>query len=116
MYSADSLGLLKVIAFHQEVWFRKPCSFIACCWLSVYDTIIEVQQMLDVYKLYFSAIQKAHIEESWKNVRKNQMHMLQNNNLVIKMIIIIKRKTIEEKEVGVAETGGKQRKEKERID
>lgn len=44
------------------------------------------------------------------------MHMLQNNNLVIKMIIIIKRKTIEEKEVGVAETGGKQRKEKERTD
>ena len=115
MYSADSLDLLKAIAFHQEVWFRKSCSFIACCWLSVYDTSIEVQQMLDVYKLYFSAIQKAHIKESWKNVRKNQMHMLQNNDLVIKMIIK-KKKTSEEKEVGVAETGGKQRKEKERID
>ena len=63
MYSADSLDLLKEVTFHLGVRFRKPSSFIACHLLSVFDTSIEVQHMLDVYKLYFLAMQKAHIEK-----------------------------------------------------
>ena len=48
MYSADSLDLLKEIDSHLGGQSKKLSSFISCRWLSVYDTNIDVQHILNV--------------------------------------------------------------------
>lgn len=65
MCSTGSQDLIKEIAFHLGTQFKKASSFIAC-WLSVYDTSIEVQHMLDVCKPYFLAMRKLILKKKLK--------------------------------------------------
>ena len=49
--------------------FRKPITYNACRLLSVYDMSVEFDGRFDVYRVFFSAFEKADIQlkiKAWK--------------------------------------------------
>ena len=58
-YCADSLFLLEEVTFHMDKKFRKPITYNACSWLSAYDVSVEFDGRIDVYRVFFSAFEKA---------------------------------------------------------
>ena len=68
-YCADSLFLLEEVTFHMGKKFRKPITYNVCRCLSVYDMSVEFDGRFDVYRVFFSAFEKADIQlkiKAWK--------------------------------------------------
>ena len=68
--SSDSVDLPKEICFHLGLHFCKPSTYSACQWLSFLDACIQFEYKIDVYKLYFSGMQRALIEKQINKCEK----------------------------------------------
>ena len=69
-FCVDSLAMLQEFAFHMNTTFRKPHNFHQCRWLSVYDSSVEFDAMVDVHKVFFSICDKADAAEKLKRCTK----------------------------------------------
>ena len=68
--SSDSADLPKEICFHMGLHFCKPSTYSACQCLSFLDACIQFEYKIDVYKLYFSGMQRALIEKQINKCEK----------------------------------------------
>ena len=51
-FCVDSLAMLQEFASHMNNTSRKPQYFHLCCWLSVYDSSVEFDTMVDVHNFF----------------------------------------------------------------
>ena len=102
-YCADSLFLMEEVTFHIGKNFRKPVTYNACCWLSVYDVSVEYDGRSDVYRVFFSACEKADIQLKIKACNNELQKLDSKNNQLHKEVNSSKTKEELEKQVSKLE-------------
>ena len=115
-YCADSLFLLEEVTFHMGKKFRKPITYNVCRCLSVYDMSVEFDGRFDVYRVFFSAFEKADIQLKIKACNNELKKLDSKNNQLNKEVNSSKRKEELEKQISKLEKNVERcRKRKERI-
>ena len=71
-FSPDSIEILQSITHHLGLTFRKPVNYIACRWLSVYDSSIDFDYAFDAYHIYFLLYEKARINVEIAKISKTK--------------------------------------------
>ena len=102
-YCADSLFLLEEVAFHISKKFRKPITYSACHWLSVYDVSVEFDGRFDVYRVFFSAFEKADIQLKVKTCNNELKKLDSKNNQRNKEVNLSKTKEELQKQISKLE-------------
>ena len=97
-YCADSLFLLEEVTFHMGKKFRKPITYNVCRCLSVYDMSVEFDGRFDVYRVFFSAFEKADIQLKIKAYNNELKNLNCQNNQLNKQVNTSKTKEELEKQ------------------
>ena len=71
-FSPDSIEILQSITHHLGLTFPKPVNYIACRWLSVYDSSIDFDYAFDRYYIYFLLYEKARINVEIAKISKTK--------------------------------------------
>ena len=71
-FPPDSIEILQSITHHLGFTFRKPVNYIACRWLSVYDSSIDFDYAFDAYYIYFLLYEKARINVETAKISKTK--------------------------------------------
>ena len=96
--------------------FRKPITYNACRWLSVYDVSVEFDGRFDVYRVFFSAFEKADIQLKIKACNNELKKLDSKNNQLNKEVNLSKTKEELEKQISKSEKSEeRRRKRRERI-
>ena len=83
--------------------FRKPITYNACRWLSVYDVSVEYDGRSDVFRVFFSAFEKANIQLKTKACNNELQKLDSKNNQLHKEVNSSKTKEELEKQVSKLE-------------
>ena len=104
------------MAFHISKKFRKPITYSACHWFSVYDVSVEFDGRFDVYRVFFSAFEKADIQLKMKACNNELKKLDSKNNQLNKEVNLSKTKEELEKQISKSEKSEeRRRKRRERI-
>ena len=96
--------------------FRKPITCNACHWLSYYDVSVEFDGRFDVYRVFFSAFEKADIQLEIKACNNELKKSDSKNNQLNKEVNLSKTKEELEKQISKLEKNEEYRcKRRERI-
>ena len=115
-YCAGPHFLLEEVTFHKGKKFRKPITYNACHWLSVYDVSVEFDGRFGVYRVFFSAFEKADIQLKIKACNNELKKLDSKNNQLNKEVNSSKRKEELEKQISKLEKNEERcRKRKGRI-
>ena len=79
--------------------FRKPITYNACRWLSVYDVSVEFDRRFEVYRVFFCAFEKADIQLKIKTCNNELKKSGSKNNQLNKEVNSSKTKEELEKEI-----------------
>ena len=83
--------------------FRKPITCNACHWLSDYDVSVEFDGRFDVYRVFFSAFEKADIQFKIKACNNELKKSDSKNNQLNKEVNLSKTKEELEKQISKLE-------------
>ena len=83
--------------------FRKPITYNACRRLSVYDVSVEFDGRFDVYRVFFSAFEKADIQLKVKTCNNELKKLDSKNNQRNKEVNLSKTKEELQKQISKLE-------------
>ena len=83
---------MEEVTCHMGKKFRKPITCNACHWLSDYDVSVEFDGRFDVYRVFFSAFEKADIQLKIKACNNELKKLDSKNNQLKKEVNLSKKK------------------------